>query len=451
MQKIQKIIAITFSMALMLISTPADVSATHATVYKASAAQELKSGRDYFEALNSIIDETVFPDNYPEFLKQVYILLRQSEHLEEFTDYEREVFLKTQEKGPENFYRRILEDEKLNVKLLYTFAREQAGQDAFETFLKRFGIDHTNREEIELEVLAQINRMRRREAYNDFIQRFNNTSHRMQLVKESTAPRELAYALRHCEEAEFEALRDIVLAKDGFGPQTSQDKDMLGYLERNRRAALAEGNKETAMKWRTVIAQLVSQRAGRDYDRLPFSKCELFAMMRNAERTLEQRKQPFINITRIAELDKESASYASEIIKMLGAGAKSSQSQRVIAYCFFDSDLASELEKLTQVYEDILSNKESGQAEKALRSIRQKKQLLEILDKVVPKRVGSQLQTPYVMLSKLAQKILENRDEPHRLPFIRGIILLNGDEGQLVYRFIEDLPMIVAGATYSYQ
>jgi len=75
MKKIQKIIAITFSMALMVISLPADVFANQAMVYKASAVQELSSSRGYFEALNSIIDESVFPDDYPEFLKQIYTLL----------------------------------------------------------------------------------------------------------------------------------------------------------------------------------------------------------------------------------------------------------------------------------------------------------------------------------------------------------------------------------------
>lgn len=91
--------------------------------------------------------------------------MRQAEGLEQVTAYKREVFLESQEKGLENFFRGMLEDEKLNVKRLYTFAREQAGRNAFEAFLKRFGIDHANQDDIELEVLAQIKRMRRREAF----------------------------------------------------------------------------------------------------------------------------------------------------------------------------------------------------------------------------------------------------------------------------------------------
>jgi hypothetical protein len=55
------------------------------------------------------------------------------------------------------------------------------------------------------------------------------------------------------------------------------------------------------------------------------------------------------------------------------------------------------------------------------------------------------------MLSNLVQMILKHKGEPYRLPFIRGIILLRGDEGSLAYRFIEDFPMIVAGETYPYQ
>jgi hypothetical protein len=398
------------------------------------------------------LDESVFPDSYSEFLKQVYILLRQAEELERLSTYDREVILKSQQKEFEDFFRGMIEDEKLNIKRLYTFARAQVGQDAFERFLKRFGINRENQVDIELEVLAQIKRMRRRETYRGFVQKFNDASYsnRIQLVKASMAPRELEYALRHSEEENFETLRDIVIAKDGFGPQTTEDRDLLAYLEEKRRSTLDEGDKEATEKWQAVIAQLVSQPVGKLKGRLSFSRWELFAMMRNAERTLEQRKRPFIDITGITKLDKESASYAYEIIEIMGKDTKPSQRQRVIAYGFLDSALAGELEKLRQIYEDILSNKDSGQTEATLMSIQKKKELVEMLDNEVSKRVDIHLQA-HKMLLKLARKILENKDEPHRLPFIRGIVLLRGDAGRLAYRFIEDYPMIIAGETYPYQ
>jgi hypothetical protein len=319
--------------------------------------------------------------------------------------------------------------------------------------LKRFGISHYNHEDIELEVLAQLKRMRRRQAYYDFLRLFNNASqaNRIQLVKTSMGPRQLKYALRHSEAEKFETLLSIVMAKDGFGPQTLQDMDLLDFLNKNRRLALVQRDKETAAKWRAVIAQLVSQPVGREHGRLPFGKSELFAMMRNAERTLEQRKRAFIDITSITDLDKESASYAYEIIKMMGTDAKPTQKHQLIAYGFLGNGLASELQKLRQIYEDILSNKESGQAETTLRSIRQKKELLEILDSAVSKRIETHLQAERIILLRLVRNILNKREEPYRLPFIRGIILLKVGEGRLAYRFIEGFPMIVAGDTYPYQ
>lgn len=448
-------IAIMLGMTLMVISLPADVFASQPMVNNALALQELKSVKNYYEVSKSILEESIFPADYPEFLKQVYILFRQADQLKQLSASDREDVLKSQQEELENFSRGMLKDEKLNVKRLYTFAQAQVGQNEFETFLTRFGIKFDNQEDIELEVFAQIERMRRREAYHDFTQKFNNAglNHaiRMQLVKASTAPHELEYALCHCEEEEFRSLLDIVIAKDGFGPQTPQDKEMLDYLEDNWRVALDEGDIEAAMKWRAVIAQMVSQPVGKEHGRLPFSKEELFAMMRNAERTLEQRKRPFIDITGIAELDKESAYYAYEIIKIMGKDVIPTQKQPVIAYGFLDSELAGKLGELKQIYEDILSNKDSGQTEAILNSVRQKKELIEILDNSASKRVDTQLQEPREMLLELVQKILENRDEPYRLPFIQGIILLKGDDERLDYYFIEDFPMIVAGETYPYQ
>ncbi len=455
MIKIHKVVALALGLILVFIGIPANVFGPQAMAREASTPRDLKPVAGHYEALNNIIDESVFPDNYPEFLKKVYILLRQAEYLKQLNPYDLEIVLKGQEKGLVKFFREMLGDNKLNVKRLYTFARAQVGENVFEKYLKRFGIDYDNQNDIELEALAQTERMHRREAYYGFVKKFNNTGHNLEkmikLIKASTAPREFEYALRHCKEKEFEILRNIIMDKNGFGPSTSQDRDMLNYLERKRRIALDDGNKEAEMKWRAVISQLISQPVGKEHARLPFSKWELFAMIRNAERTVKQRERPFIDITGIEELDEESASYANKMIEKIGISLESIQRDQVVAYGFLDSTLGSDLDKLRKIYEDILSNKDSGQTEVTLDSVCKKKELIEILENSITKCIDKELKAPYLKISMLVQKILENRNEPYRLSFIRGIILFKGENGNLCYCFVEDYPMIVAGDTYPYQ
>ena len=67
------------------------------------------------------------------------------------------------------------------------------------------------------------------------------------------------------------------------------------------------------------------------------------------------------------------------------------------------------------------------------------------------KCIDSDLQMQRIRLLRLIQKILEDKNEPYRLPFIRGMIFFENDVGQLAYRFIEEFPMIVAGDTHPYQ
>jgi hypothetical protein len=140
MKTIQRIIAITFSIALLLICVPADVSISRPAIHE--------------HVSEKYLNESVFPDSYPEFLKQVYILLRQAEELKQLSSHDQEDIVKSLQKELKDFFHGMLEDEKLNVKRLYSFARAQAGQDAFERFLKRFGIDRENQVDIELEVLV---------------------------------------------------------------------------------------------------------------------------------------------------------------------------------------------------------------------------------------------------------------------------------------------------------
>ena len=423
----------------------------HVTAYLTPGASAANSTQAQIRP----VDDSIFPDKYPQFVKEVYVLLREAEQLRQFSAHDREVALRNQPREREMFLRGLLEKEELKPKPLYTFVRAQVGETGFEAFLQRYGIDPDNREDIGLEVLAQMNRMRRRESYYEFVQKFSDVTTsragRVELAKASRAPRELEYALRHCEEEEFGTLRDIVVAKDGFGPQTPQDRDLLDAVEQKRRAALTIMNGGAATKWRAVIAQLVSQPSGKVDRRLPFSKPELFAMVRNAERTLGQRKRPFVVVTNLAELDNESAADAVEIIHTLGAACESPKTQPLIAYAFLDRGLAGELKRLNRIYGDILSNEESAQTTATQNSIRKKKELLESLENAACQRIKTELEAPRKRVLRLVRTILAGRGQPYRFPFIRGIILFKGNEGRLAYRFVEDFPMIVAGETYPYQ
>jgi len=452
--QIKKTVATLLSITFLVFGPSLVASfATHRTTVGVSPSSAQGSLGKYSDSLNII--ERIFPESYPEFPKQAYIILRQSEKLEQFNSEAQETFLKSYSEGFQILFRDMIAREKLDVRQLCLLARSRSGQKAFEAFLNRFGINHENEKDIDLEVLAQIKRMRRKEANYRFIQEFDNDPYnkmkREELVKSSTKPGELEYALKNCSDEEFEILRAVILAKEDFGPQTPQDHDLLDYLERNRLRALKRGDKSPAMKWQSVIAQLISQRAGSDHSRLPFSKWELFAMMRNAERTLEQRRRPFIDVTEITLLDKESAASALEMIEMLGIEMVPDQNQKMIAYGFMNNQPATELRKLRQTYEDILKNEDSGQREKTKKSVQLKKELLELLELSPSRSLKVHNQATQFKLRELVQKILEGLNEPHRLPFIRGIILLRIDEGNLACRFIEDFPMIVAGETYPYQ
>lgn len=455
MEKLRKTILALLSITFMLVSLPADGFPFKSGDYDASAIVGLKYDNKRLDLPFTTEDKGVFPNSYPAFLKQVYILLRQIEGLENISAYDRESILETQEEKLEVFFRNMLSDGRPNLERLCNFARARVGEKAFEAFLKRFGIDRDNRKDMELEVQAQIHRMRRRESYCDFVNAFsnrnNNFSHRITLVEASTEPSELEYALRQCEDKEFKRILNVIVEKAEFGPQTSQDWDLFNYLQMKRRIALDRKNEAAAGKWRTVIAQLISQPVRNKHHRLPFSKWELFAMMRNTERTLEQRRRPFIDITDIKLLDKESSAYALEMIEMLSKELTTYEDKGMIAYGFLDSQISVQLKKLTQTYEDILHNTDSGQPSDTRKSVQLKKELLERLELNPSKNLNMLRHGARFTLPELVQKILEDLNEPYRFPFIRGIILLRGVQGNLAYRFIEDFPMIVAGETYPYQ
>ena len=398
------------------------------------------------------VAENFFPPKYPKFLKEVYVVARTTEQLRELPTQHREAKLKSFPREQEAVLRRMLAGEQLDVQALSAVVRAQIGESAFDTFLRQFGLAPDSDQGIELEVLAQIERIRRREAYHGFVKSFSKASHlnRMELVKAATTPGILEYALRRCREEEFESLLDIVISKDGFGPTTPQDRNLLKFLKQKRRVASRDRDAETEAKWRAVIAQLTSQPVGTTH-RLPFSKVELFAMMRNAERTLLQRKQPFVEITAVAVLEDTLVPYAREIIKTTGVRTQADQSGRLVAYALLDGNLVTDLEQLKNIYDDIVSNQQSGQGRATRMSVRQKKELLEMLERKTAKRLSVQHESSRRRIMDLIGKILQDQGHPHRLPFIRGIVFLRENEGRLGYRLIEDFIMIVAGETYPYQ
>ncbi len=450
-----KIIANMIILTLLVISIPANMFTPQILVSMPVPRQELKSVEKYYEAKINIIDDSIFPDDYPEYLKQGYILLRQIEQLKQLDLPDQEIFLNNLKKEDEFFYRMVLEDEEVNAKQIYRFAQSQVEPEAFDSFLKRFGININNPEDVELEILAQIERMRRREDLYYFMKSFDQTKNerleRISLVKNSMKPRELEYALGNCKAENFEVLLNIVKGKEIFGPQTTHDEKLLQYLEENWRSILNNRDTVSSRKWRSVIAQLVSQKTGQEHSRLPFNKLELFAMMRNAERTLKQRQHAFIDLTSTAELDEKSMSSTKKLIKTLGKHIEPLNQQRFIAYGFLDNKISIEVEKLIKIYENILANYCSGQSQRTKSSILNKKELLILLKKFSDRRLDVKSKIHRELIVNIIKTILESRNELYRFPFIRGIIILEGKNGHLSYRFLEEFPMIIAGATYPYQ
>ena len=100
------------------------------------------------------VDDSVFPDKYPQFLKKIYVLLREAEQLRQLSAHERNITLGNQPEKRGSFLRGMAEKEELKTEPLYTFVRAQVGETDFEAFLQRYGIDPDNQDDIELEVLA---------------------------------------------------------------------------------------------------------------------------------------------------------------------------------------------------------------------------------------------------------------------------------------------------------
>ena len=78
-----------------------------------------------------------------------------------------------------------------------------------------------------------------------------------------------------------------------------------------------------------------------------------------------------------------------------------------------------------------------------------KKKLLEILDNTASKRIDTRLKEPQAKIVKLVKMILDNRGEPYRLPFIRGIIVIGVNKGRLAYHISGSMIMRSISRSFS--
>ncbi|MGD9041230.1 MAG: hypothetical protein PVH82_16435 [Desulfobacteraceae bacterium] len=79
MTKIQKTLLVVLSIMISLLSLPSLGFALQSAVCEVSDISELTYEKTYFEGTITTIDESLFPENYPEFLKQGYVIFRHSE------------------------------------------------------------------------------------------------------------------------------------------------------------------------------------------------------------------------------------------------------------------------------------------------------------------------------------------------------------------------------------
>ena len=72
-------------LAMLITGIPADTFTPRAMASDASAIHGPGSCENDSKSLNRVIDKSIFPDNYPRFLKQAYTLLRQTEYLKQLS------------------------------------------------------------------------------------------------------------------------------------------------------------------------------------------------------------------------------------------------------------------------------------------------------------------------------------------------------------------------------
>ena len=118
MKQIQKTILVVLSITIILLSLPSAGIALHSAVCEVSDISELKHEKNHFEGPFTTVNESLFPEKYPEFLKQVYIVFRQAELLKKLNASDREPIVQGQEKERQEFFRGIVEHDEWKVKQL---------------------------------------------------------------------------------------------------------------------------------------------------------------------------------------------------------------------------------------------------------------------------------------------------------------------------------------------
>jgi hypothetical protein len=395
-------------------------------------------------------DSSIYPRGYPKFLRTIFTTFKKTEEFRQLSPAERENFMNNVPEDAKYLFRATLKEDELNIKNLLSYCKKHAGEEHYQKFLNIFGLDSLNYTDIELEINAQINRMKRRQRSVIFRDTFASSNSdletRINLIKKTSTPVDIEYALSHCSIEEFDTLCHVLMAQENFGPQTSVDFVLLEYILKKRRDSLDKNNREASQKWRSVFAQLISQPVGNQYDRLDLSKPEVFAMLRNTERTLQQRKRPFIDITSAQQFEADELSHVQQILNKNNVEYMSSSKARVLLFALFDEKIDSELIQLRSIYKDIISYKFNAQSVATLASISDKRNLIETICDPAQKS-----EMAVRDLSELVNKILVQKDQVYRSRFIRGIVILKAKNGNLEYRLIEDYPMIVAGDSYPYQ
>ena len=123
--------------------------------YTQAVSEELKAATQYIDSLDEVLDESIFPQNYPKFLQNVYTILSFTEKLKQLDRSRREAILDDMTQEHSSLFRQMLLDEKLSVNKVISSSRAQVGMKEYEIFLNRFGIDLNNQQDIELERIAR--------------------------------------------------------------------------------------------------------------------------------------------------------------------------------------------------------------------------------------------------------------------------------------------------------
>ena len=120
-----------------------------------------------------------------------------------------------------------------------------------------------------------------------------------------------------------------------------------------------------AAKWQAVLAQLAAQPTQKG-PQFGFSKAELFAMSRNAERTLGQRTQAFLDFTSLAAVPAHLTRRAKDLVRTLDQGNKH---DAIAGHVHFGTIDDTALKELQDTLHEILHNQDTRQTPASRREV----------------------------------------------------------------------------------